>query len=447
MDAKGMAGKLLRLIERSGADAGEVFLQVSEGVDIEVRDQAVERLRNTQAAGYALRLVVDGRMAFVSSSDMRDGSLETAVSRGVDLARHSTAAGADVFAEPSGPGPGVDAYDEDIDAISIDRKINLLRDTETLCFACDPAISKMEDLAYTDRKTETVIANTAGLLSMRRSTLFDVGVAVVAEKDGDVANGREGMQARLFDRLDSPSELASSACRKAMARLGAGSVKTQSAPVIFDRSTAYAVLTHLFHLVSGERIADGTSILKDRVGDRIASGLVTVVDDATLPGLPRSRPFDDEGTVSRRNVIIAGGVLEGFLFDASSAGKVGTASTGNASRGGFRSLPGVASTNYFLAAGGLAPEEIIRRTDRGLHVTSLAGWWVGINPATGDFSSGARGFWIEGGEVVRPVKNVTIAANLLDMLAGVDAVGSDLFHRYGTAGPTFRVSEMRVGGT
>jgi PmbA protein len=106
----------------------------------------------------------------------------------------------------------------------------------------------------------------------------------------------------------------------------------------------------------------------------------------------------------------------------------------------------VGSTNLFLARGGLEPEEIIRSTARGLYVTSLTGWWVGINPATGDFSSGAKGFWIENGEVVHPVKNVTIASNLLAMLAGVDAVGSNLLYRFGTVGPTFRVAEMKVGG-
>ncbi len=446
MDSISVAKKLLGLIERSAADAGEVYLQKSEGVEIEVRDQAVERLNNIQSAGYALRLVVGGRMAFVSSSDMRDESLERTVDKGVDLAKHSTADESNVFAPPSPGKMNVEVYDGGIDDISVDRKVGLLKDTESLCLDYDPVISKMEGLDYSDSKTETVIANTGGLLAGRSSTFFEIGAAVVAERNGDVANGWEGMQSRFFSKLDGPSELASSACEKAISRLGALSVSTRDVPVIFDRAVAYTVLSHLFQMVSGERIAAGTSMLAGRIGEKIASDLVTVVDDPTLPGLPGSRPFDDEGVPSRRNVILEKGVLRRFLFDVGTGMKAGAASTGNAGRGGFRALPGVGSTNYYLAAGDQAPGDIIKATSSGLHVTSLAGWWVGVNPTTGDFSSGARGFWIENGAVVHPVKNVTIASNLLTMLAGIDAVGNDLLHRFGTVGPTFRVSEMKVGG-
>jgi PmbA protein len=446
VDSKSVARRLLGLIEKSAADAGEVFLQKSEGVNIEVRDQAVERLRNTQAAGYALRLVVDGRMAFVSSSDMREESLERTVAKGVDLARYSSAAEHNVFPAPSDEDVSVEAFDEKIDSVSIDQKVGLLKDIETLCFAYDPLISKMEGVDYSDRKTETVIANTEGLLSSKISTSFEFGASVIAEKNGDVENGWEGMQSRYFDSLDSPSEIASSACRKAISGLGATTVSTRDVPVIFDRTVAYTVLAHLLRMVNGESIAAGTSMLKDRIGDRIASDLVTVVDDPTLPGLPGSRPFDDEGTPSRRNVLIEEGILKGFLFDVATGLKAGVSSTGNAGRGGFRGLPGVGSTNYYLKAGDQAPEDIVKTTAMGLHVTSLAGWWVGINPTTGDFSSGAKGFWVENGAAVHPVKNVTIASNILTMLAGIDAVGTNLLHRFGTVGPTFRVSEMKVGG-
>jgi len=446
VDSISVAKKLLGLIERTEADAGEVYLQKSEGVDIEVRDQAVERLKNTQAAGYALRLIVDNRMAFVTSSDMRDESLERTVARGVDLARHSTPDESNVFALPPGRELDVDAFDDQMENVAIDTKIDLLKQIEAMCLDYHPAISKMEDLSYNDRKTETVIANTGGLLSRRHSTLYEIGASVVAEKDGEVENGWEGMEARFFDKIDPPSKFASGACDKAIARLGARSVETQDVPVIFDRNTAYSVLRHFFEMVNGERVATGVSMLKDRSGERIASDLVTIVDDPTLPGLPGSRPFDDEGTPSRRNVIVDRGMLRGFLFDMRTGTKSGAKSTGNADRWGFRGLPAVGSTNFFLAKGDLEPEEIIARTDRGLHVTSLAGWWVGINPATGDFSSGAKGFWIEKGKVVHPVKNVTIASDLLTMLAGIDAVGTDLLHRFGTAGPTFRVNQMKVGG-
>jgi PmbA protein len=141
------------------------------------------------------------------------------------------------------------------------------------------------------------------------------------------------------------------------------------------------------------------------------------------------------------------GSLRSFLFDTRSALKAGFESTGNATRRSFRDLPAVGNTNLFMDKGNSTPDEIIKSTNRGLWVMSLAGWWVGINPSTGDFSSGAKGLWVEGGEVVHPVRNVTIASNILDMLGSIDAVGNDLYLTDDVSSPTFRVGEMQVGGS
>jgi len=171
-----------------------------------------------------------------------------------------------------------------------------------------------------------------------------------------------------------------------------------------------------------------------------------VVDDATLSGGVASMPFDAEGTPCARTVVLQRGVLKSFLFDARTARKAGARSTGNATRDSFRSLPAVGTTNFHIENGDSDPEAIIKSTARGLWVIHLDGWWMGISPATGDFSSGARAFWIENGEVAYPVANVTVASNLLDMLQAVDAVGNDLRLNHPTVAPTLRVSGMSIGG-
>jgi PmbA protein len=187
-------------------------------------------------------------------------------------------------------------------------------------------------------------------------------------------------------------------------------------------------------------------MLEARLGEAIGSPLITMVDDPTIPRGVGSRAFDDEGVACGRTVILDKGVLKTFLFDSKAGRKAGYASTGNARRDGFRRLPSVGRTNLLVENGTTSPDEIMKSTDTGLWLVSLAGWWVGINPSTGGFSSGAKGLWIEGGEVIHPVKNVTIASNLLDMLAGIDAVGDDLVLRHETSSPTLRIGEMRVGG-
>lgn len=446
MDTENLAKKLLGMIEKSGVDEGEVYVQTTSGLQMVLRDQAVERLRNKVSGGFGLRLIKDNRMGFVHSSDLRDEALERAVEQGIQLAEAAAADEFNALVEPGEGGIEVGTYDGGIDDVTFDRKLTILKDIETLCFAYDPAVSMMEDLSYEDSKIETVVANTKGVFRKGRSTLFSVSASVVAERDGDVETGGEWTEARFFEDLDPPSRIASRACWRATSLLGGKTIPTQTVPVIFDRDAGYAPLTHFFAMVNGTNIADGTSMLEGRIGETIAAPLVTIVDDPTVDRAVGSRSFDDEGAPCARTVIVDGGTLKAFLFDSKAGKKAGFASTGNARRGGFRQLPSVGRTNLLIERGQTPAEDIIASTRAGLWVFSLAGWWVGINPSTGGFSSGAKGLWIEDGEVVHPVKNVTIASNILDMLAGIDAVGNDLLMRHETSTPTLRIGEMRLGG-
>ncbi|MGD8627450.1 MAG: TldD/PmbA family protein [bacterium] len=440
------AKRLLGLIEKAGADEGEVFIQKSKGLEINLRDQEIETLRNMDEGGFGLRLISGGRLGFVHSSDLRDEALEESVEQAVALAKESQPDEANRLPEPSGSGPEVDTYDGSFGDIAFERKLALLRDMETLSFAYDPAISRMESVSYDDGETETVVANTHGVFTHGKSTHFSCGVSVMAERDGEVESGGESTESRYFENLDPPSRVASRACWKATSMLGAKTIPSQDAMVIFDRDVVYAILRYLFTLVDGSNIADGLSLLEGRMGEKVASDLVTVVDDATIARGVGSRGFDAEGIPSRQTVILQDGVLTSFVFDSRSARKAGATSTANARRAGFRGLPGVGSSNLYIQRGGTSPEKIMESTDKGLWLMGLAGWWTGINPSTGGFSSGAKGLWIEGGEVAHPVRNVTVASNIIDMLKSVDLVGDDLFFRHAANSPTLRISEMSVGG-
>jgi PmbA protein len=447
VDAEKLSKRLLGLIDGSGIAEGEVYVQKTRGLEVTLRDQEVERLQNTDAGGFALRLIDDHRMGFVHSSDLRDASLERAVEKGVDLARNATPDEFNSLVEPAGsPAASVETYDDAITGVAYDQKINLLKDVETLCFAYDPSISKIGELSYEDSEVETIIANTKGVYQHSTSTRFSVSVDVVAERDGEVESGGEWSESRFFEDLDPPSRIASRACWKATSLLGGKTLPTQNAPVIFDRDTGYALLRHLFAMINGQNVADGLSLLGGRIGEQIASPLVTVVDDPTISGAIGSRLFDAEGTPSARTVIVDSGTLRSFLFDSRSGRKAGFPTTGNARRDGFRALPAVGYTNVFVDGGSTSPEEIMKSTESGLWLLSLAGWWVGINASTGDFSSGAKGLWIEGGEVAHAVKKVTIASNVIDMLGAVDVVGDDLQLRHAASTPTLRIGEMKIGG-
>lgn len=446
MDIENTAKRLLQLIEKSGVDEGEVYLESSSGLEMEVRDQAVERLKKRETGGYGLRLIADRRMAFVYSSDLRDESLETTVAKGAELAKMAARDEANSLVGPAGEVTPVDIYDENFDSIDLSLKVGLLKEIEKLALDYDPAIRRLESVTYSDTKADVVVANTKGVFRRKGGTLFDVGCSVIAEKDGDVETGGEEATSRFFDQLEPPSEIAKRACWKATSLLGGKVVASQAVPVILDRDTGFALLASFLAMINGDNVATGVSALKGRIGEALGSPLVTIVDDPLLKGGVASASFDDEGTPCARKVVLDRGVLRTFLCDARSASKLGMQPTGNARRGGYRALPGVETSNFYIESGGLPPEDIIASTPRGLWALSLTGWWVGINPATGDFSSGARGLWIENGRVVHPVKNVTVASNVLDMLRGIDSVGNDLYLRQRTASPTVRIAEMSIGG-
>jgi PmbA protein len=215
-------------------------------------------------------------------------------------------------------------------------------------------------------------------------------------------------------------------------------------PVVFDPETAASLVGHAFGALSGYAVFRNATFLRDRLGEAVASPLVTVVDDGRRPRGLGSRPFDGEGLPTRRNVPIERGVLRHYLCDSYSARRIGARSTGSARRG-VAGGPSVGAANLFLEAGSTSPDEILREVDRGLYVTDLIGF--GVNLVTGDYSQGAVGHWIEKGRLVHPVHEITIAGNLKDMLRDIDAVGSDLEFRGSVAAPTIRVRRMTVSGS
>jgi PmbA protein len=180
------------------------------------------------------------------------------------------------------------------------------------------------------------------------------------------------------------------------------------------------------------------------LGQKFASDLLTIYDDGTVERGMASKPFDGEGVPTAKRVLVEKGVARSFIYNSSAARRAGTSSTGNASRGGFTSLPGIGTHNIVLDPGKYSRNEIIASTGKGLLLKGVTGY--GIDPVTGNFSGGATGFWIENGEIIHPVKGVTIAGSAAEILNGIDMLGNDIDKNRTFASPTFRVREMQIGG-
>jgi PmbA protein len=443
MDIKGIAEQLVKFSLKKGADAAEVYIETGRDLSIDVRKGDIETVQEAASNGAGIRVFVKGRMAFACSNDLGIKALEDAAGRALEFARVTTSDPNNVLPDD----PGVTAvgglYDPRIAQVPMEDKIELAKRVEKLALK-DPRITKSDGARYGESEGEVVIANSNGLLKGYKSSGCGYGVSVVAEKGEQKTSGYDSCRRRFYADLKPPEEVADKAAREAYEALDPRPVKTQRAPVIFHADVSRALLGGVLGAVDGERVLQEASFLGRKLSLRIGSELVTIIDDGTREKGPASAPFDGEGVPTQKRVIVDKGVLGGFLYNTAVAKRAGVRSTGNASRSGFDSLPGIGPHNFFLAAGSAKLDDIIAATGSGLLVKGVTGY--GINPVNGNFSGGASGFWIEDGKIAFPVRGLTIAGSADEIFNGIDMLADDLDLNLGFAGPTLRVKVLQIGG-
>jgi PmbA protein len=428
---------------RQGADSAEVLLETGRQLSIEVRNGEMETIQESSSHGAGFRVFREGKMGFAHSNDLSDESLNEAIRSAVEFAGHMTPDEHNILPKDQGVTEVEGLFDPDLGSASMDEKIAMITRLEELAMA-DPRITLSNGAGYGEGEGATYLANSNGLAKSYRSSGCNLGVSVVAEKGDQKSSGGEYCSRRFYSDLLSPEEIAGEAARSAWEMLDPRMVRTQRAPVVFDPDVAGSLLGGILGAINGERVLQGASFLADGVGKKIASDLLTIIDDGTLPKGLASAPFDGEGVPTQKRTIVESGVLRGFLYNTMVASRAGVESTGNASRGGFSSLPGIGPHAFYVSAGEMDPEEIVGRTTSGLYLKSVTGY--GINPVNGDFSGGAQGFWIENGRLAFPVMGLTIAASADEMLNGIDMMGNDLDLNRTMTAPTFRIREMQIGG-
>ncbi len=446
-----LAQEVVASAVRLGATAADSVIREGSEFTTTVRCGEVEKLKEAGAKAIGLRVFVGSRVASSYSSDFSSAGIERLVSSALAAARVTSedpCAGLPE-GEQLGQLPGdLQLFCDDVTRLEARALIDSARRAEQAAFAVDPRIQNSEGATCDVSYGRKILATSQGFVGAYRRSSCSLSVVPIAVPSGE-AGGR-GMQqdywytvARSFAALEPPEQVGRIAAERALRRLGARKVATVRVPVVFDQRTAGSLLGSLFDALTGESVYRQASFLAGKLGDKIASDAVTLVDDGTLPGGFGSAPFDDEGVQTRRTVVIERGVLKSYLLNSYTARKLNLATTGNASRG-VAGNPGVGPHNFFLQPGTAAPDEIIRTVRSGFYVTEFMGF--GVNTVTGDVSLGATGLWIEGGELAYPVEEVTVAGNLLAMLQDIQAVGSDLEFRGSIASPTLLVGEMTVAG-
>jgi PmbA protein len=435
---------------RRGAAAADGMLVEEESREARVRGDEIDTVKQARSRTLGLRCFVRApgglRVALTSTTDLAPAAVERLVDETVELAG---ATAPDPSAGLPDGGFAADAPELGLGAAGdraapLEARIEDARRAEAAARAVDARVVNSEGSESGSRFQRVAFANTEGFAAEYESASHQVFSMPVAAEDGAMQTDYWLSTARTLAGLEDPAAVGRRAAERALRRLGSRRVKTAQVPVVFEPMTARSLLGHLAACVTGGALYRRTSFLAERMGERIASDLVTIADDGRRPGGLGSRPFDGEGLPTRRTTVVERGVLRSWLLDSYAARKLGLRSTGSAARraGG---APAASPSNLWLEPGTSSLDEMIATTERGLLVTWLFGH--GFNPVTGDFSRGAAGLWIEDGRVAFPVHEVTIAGRFGDMLASIDAVGRELPWLGSIAAPALRVARMTVAGT
>ena len=443
MNNMDLTEKLVKKCLSMGADTAEVFLETNRSLSINILKSEIETIEEAASQGVGFRVFVEGKLGFSHCNDFSSRALEDTISRAIAFAKLSTPDENNVLPDDKGVTPVADLFDPGIAAEPMDKKIKMALELEKLAMK-DPRITKSAGAGYGESESEIFIGNSNGIVKSCKSSGCFMGVSVVAEKGDQKNTGGEYCSRVFFSELLPLEEIAAVASKKAIELLDPVMIKTQKAAVIFDPDVARALLGGVITAVNGERVLQGASFLKDYLNRQFASALLTVTDDGTRQKSLGSSPFDGEGVPTSKNILVENGVLKSFIYNTKAAKRAGVKSTGNASRGGFSSLPGIGTHNVYVSTGEHTRNEIIAATGKGLLLLEVTGY--GIDAVSGNFSGGASGLWIENGEIIHPVKGVTVAGRALDILNAIDMMGNDLDMNRTNTAPTFRVAEMQIGG-
>lgn len=430
-----------------GDEAVEAYAEESRHTEAAALRGEIEGLTFAGSRGVGVRLIAGGRSGYAYAADPSEDEVRDAVGR----ARENAAlAEPDPFnglpaSQPATPIPAL--YRADQADVPTDRKVALALDLERRVISSDPRVTKVDAAQIGDAVSRTAIASTTGVeAEYARTDAWCVAVALAVEGE-ETQTGFSFSIARGVDELMWES-IADEAVARAVRMLGATKPATAKVPVVLDQFAAMSFLGVLAGALSAEAVLKGRSLFADMVGRQVGSDLVTLIDDGTVTIGPAAAPFDDEGVPTGRTELFTRGTLNGFLHNTYTARRTGggTASTGNARRGGYKSGPGVGTSNFYLEAGDLSFEELLARAEGGVLIQDVSGVHSGANPISGEFSVGATGLRIGGGALGEPLREMTVASTLPEMLATVTGVGSDLrfFSSVGT--PSVLIGEMTLAG-
>jgi PmbA protein len=433
----------------AGASDAEAYVSRESGREVRVHGGEVESLTAAVQTGVGLRAWSGHRVGYAYGTDLSEDGVASIAARAAEAA---AVADEDEFAAPPRPAeiealPGLS--DPSIAEWEASRLAELALTVERIALDSDPRLVGVETAVYADAAEQVAIASSTGVIGEYENSTCYAYLQALAEGEGPRETGLGFGLARGPRDLD-PEAIGAEGARRALEMIGAGKPESRSCPVVLDATVAASFIGLVGGGLSAKAVQRGRSPLAGRLEEEVASEAFALHDDGREPSGPASAPFDGEGVPRRRTALIEGGRLRSYLYDTYTANREGGTSTGSAARGSYRSLPGVSTSNLVVAPGSHSFEQLLAQAGEGVFVNDVAGLHSGVNPVTGVFSVGASGRIIRGGQLAEPVREFTIAGELVAMLGAVSAAGAEpRWVPFGgsVSTPPLLIAEMAISGS
>ncbi len=435
LEAEALFEPVVEVARRLGVWA-ELWGEITEGLSVERRDRRLHAVEPYRETVLAVRVIHRGRMGLAYTTRAEPEAVREAAERAWELAR---------FSEEEGTIPEPESLPELTENTVVrsgpEDLLRRLEEAEAAALAFDPRVHRLERSVLAWSETRHFIFQTGGLAASYRKGGYTFMISLTAREGRDERSAWEWREAPDLDGLDL-AELSRKAAARATDLLSAERMSSRRLAVLFPPQVAVSLLETLASSFCGDEVARGRSRLSGKLGKRLFSPTIHLVDDGLLAGGPETRPFDDEGVPQRKTLLVSEGTISAFLYDTRWGLRSGKGSTGNARRASFKSLPTVSPTNLYLFPGGESPESL--RQDGVFEVYEILGWHT-TDPVSGDFSVGVSGvLHASGGS--RPVAGLALSGNLFDLLARVSVVSSDLTF-YGEVGsPSLLIPDLDLSG-
>jgi len=424
MDLNNFKSVLFEKAKQAGFENAEIFFSRSAIYELRIFEKEIASFENTDLSGVSFRGVIDGTMGYSFSERIDLDVIDFLIKNAKEHAAVNESPESQFLYKGDSDYENLSLFNEELTALTPEQKENDAKRMETAAYAADSRVKSVDSCVFSLGESETFISNTLGLDLKSHSSLYIAYAVARIEENGEVKVGSDYIVSNDYKKFN-PELIGENAVKKAIDYLGATSLKTGNYKVIIENEAMISLFGNFVKIFFAENVHKGFSLLKDKIGEKIASEVLTIRDDALLENELGSSAFDDEGVKTADKVVVENGILKTYLYNLKTAEKDNVKSTGNGFKSNFKSYVETSGTNFYIENGKISFEDLVKEVGDGIIIRGLNGLHSGINTISGDFSLLADGFKVENGKVSNPIEQFTVAGNFFELLQNIENISND----------------------